>query len=192
MNIAALFGDAANIVRLRFDEAGHYRYSPTVTAAAITAIGVSHAAFFSQIAGGGFGVLAFAVILALLRWLLLARAVSAVLQYFGSPPLPLYGYTLAGNLLVLPSLGVFYFAEAGAVLHFWLIWTFWAQAAGFARIGRQSLFKVLAAYAVYLPAVLLAGNILFGLFAAAGWLNPEHITQNFTAMLQELQNGQDM
>lgn len=183
MNLLALVRDARDILFLRFAPAEEYRYAPPVLAAALAAIGITQAVSMMPMLGQGGAALAFGVAVGVLKWLVLSRAVHAVFRYFGAAPQSFYGYALAGELLTVPSLAVLYFPEAASVASIWLAWGFAAQTVGFARVGQQPLYRVFLAYVVYLLAMVLVGAVLFGVFAGAGWLNPEHIRENLQTIM---------
>ena len=172
MNLLALFNDAAAIVRLRYRPAEEYRYGAAVTAAVLLALGAIHSAAAAPLIGSGYGTVA------------LSHCIAAVLHYFGSPKLPLRGYILASEALALPTLLVMYLPDLAPLSLLWGLWTFWAQAIGLMRLGGQRGSRVLLGYLAGLFVMGIAYLLLFGIFAAAGWLDMEQALRNMQQMQQ--------
>lgn len=185
MNLLDLFYDAGNALRFRYKPAEAYRYGWGVFAAVMLAVGCVQAADLSVLLGHGNAVLAFGVVVALVRWLVLTRVMTALMHHYGSPRIPFLGYTLMTEALVLPGLLAFYLPPdwMGLVM-MWNVWTFWAQAAGFMQISGQSGMKVLFGYVLYFVVSVLLVGVIFGLFAAAGWLDAEQLLKNWQQMQQ--------
>ena len=178
MNLLALFNDAAAIVRLRYRPAEEYRYGAPVVAAVLLALGVIHSAAVAPLIGSGYGTVALSVLMIGVRWLALSQCISAVLHYFGAPRLPLRGYILASEALALPTLLVLYLPELAPLSLLWGLWTFWAQAIGLMRLGGQRGSRVLLGYLAGLLVMGIAYLMLFGIFAAAGWIDMEQALRN--------------
>lgn len=189
MNLLPLLRDCTDMMRLRYrDDAAAYRYDAPVFFLIIVALGALHAATLAPLFGSDMAVFAFAVVVAAVRWLVLTRAMTAVLHYFGSPQIPFLGYTLAGEALALPTVFFFYLPPAaGLIANAWLLWAFWAQTAGFMALSKQSLGKVLLGYIVYLLGSAVITYIFFTLFLAAGWLDADTLQKNLETFLQLLQ-----
>ena len=184
MNLLALFNDAAAIVRLRYRPAEEYRYGAAVTAAVLLALGAIHSAAVAPLIGSGYGTVALPVLMIGARWLALSHCIAAVLHYFGSPKLPLRGYILASEALALPTLLVMYLPDLAPLSLLWGLWTFWAQAIGLMRLGGQRGSRVLLGYLAGLLVMGIAYLLLFGIFAAAGWIDMEQALRNMQQMQQ--------
>ena len=128
------------------------------------------------------GTAAFAVGNTVLRWWVLSRCMRMVLHYFGSPRLPLSGYVLVTEALILPSVLVFYLPETAPFWLLWNAWAFWVQAIGFHHLSRQHVGKILLAYLLYALVSSVAGAVLMLLLVQAGWLDINLIMQNLEKM----------
>ena len=166
MNLLALFNDAAAIVRLRYRSAEEYRYGPPVVAAVLLALGAIHSAAVAPLIGSGYGTVALSVLM------------------IGAPKLPLRGYILASEALALPTLLVMYIPDLAPLSLLWGLWTFWAQAIGLMHLGGQRGSRVLLGYLAGLLVMGIAYLLLFGVFAAAGWIDMEQALRNMQQMQQ--------
>lgn len=120
------------------------------------------------------------------RWLLLTRAITAVLHYFGAPRIGFLGYTLATEALILPNIVLFYRPEWAHILMFWNVWIFWAQLAGFQRIGGVTQLRVLlCAYLVYWLAMGAYIAIMFALFTSGGWLDAAAVGESLKQHMEQ-------
>lgn len=170
-NLLPLMRDMGDVVLLRYRPIEHYRYGLPVFLITILGVGVANAVVLRPIFGYSQGILAFAIVFAILKWLLLTRATTGVLHYFGSPRIPFLGYALMTEALILPFLLLPYVPELSIFLSFWQLWIFWAQLLGFAVISQQPIGRVLIAYFVYALLTLFFGMIFLSLFDAAGWID---------------------
>lgn len=82
-NLFDLFRDALNAVRLRFQPAEQYDYGLPVFVAVMLGVGVTNAIMMRPILGDSMGIFAFGMVFAVLKWLLLTRALTEILHYFG-------------------------------------------------------------------------------------------------------------
>ena len=178
MNISQFFSDAGQVLRLRFREAGEYRYPLPLCLAVLAAVGAVQTPAAVPFFGSGHATLAFIMLLSLLRCVLLARAMSAVLAYFGGTRLPLFGYSVLTEALILPSVLVFYLPQTAPVWLFWSAWIFWVQCIGFYHIGKQGAGKVLLGYLAYFVATMMVGALLLSLFIMAGWFDLAVLQEN--------------
>ncbi|UOP04611.1 hypothetical protein [Conchiformibius kuhniae] len=179
MNISQLLNDAGQVLRLRYRAAAEYRYPLPVCLAVLVAVGAVQTPGAVPIFGGGDATAAFIILLSVLRCILLAKTMSAVLHYFGSEKLPLFGYCVLTEALILPSVLIFYLPESFApVFVFWSAWTFWVQCIGFYHLGKQGVFKILLGYLAYLLASLFAGALLLSLFVGMQWFDLAVLQEN--------------
>lgn len=176
--------DMWDILRLRFHTPEHYRYTLPAAAAVLLLLGIINAASMSPLFGREPAAVAFAVLLTAVKWLVLARAMRAVAGYYGGAKLPLWGYTLASEALAVPMLLLLYVPQAAMVGMVWQVWTFFAQATGFMRIGNISAGKVLLGYFLYLVGTLAVGTVLLMLFITAGWLDAEALNQQMKVIME--------
>ena len=177
--------DMWDILRLRFHAPEHYRYTLPAAAAVVLLLGVINAASMSPLFGREPAAIAFAVLLTAVKWLVLARAMRAVASYYGGgAKLPLWGYTLASEALAVPMLLLLYAPQLSALGMFWQVWTFFAQATGFMRIGNISAGKVLLGYFLYLVGTLAVGTVLLMLFITAGWFDADVLNRQMQEIMQ--------
>ncbi|MDO1509392.1 MULTISPECIES: hypothetical protein [unclassified Neisseria] len=177
-----LLRDMWDILRLRYRSPTEYLYTLPVLSAVLLLIGLVNAAGMSQLFGKSTAAIIFSVLLSIFKWLLLSRAMSGVLHYYGSPKLPFLGFVLATEALVIPALLVFYVPALGSIGIFWQVWTFWVQAIGFMKMGQQSAWKVLLGYIVYLVALMFFGSLLILLFTQMGWMDLQSINEQANAI----------
>ena len=175
--------DMLDVLRLRYKAPDDYRYTTPVILAVLLLIGLVNAASMSPLFGKSAGAVAFAVALTFLKWLILGRVMRGVLQYYGAPRLPLWGFVLVSEALIIPALAMLYAPVLALLGLFWQVWTFWVQAIGFMKMSGQSLWKVLLGYAAYLVVLMLAGSLLMMLFGAMGWLDLQSISEQVNGMM---------
>ncbi|WP_331838658.1 hypothetical protein [Neisseria animalis] len=174
-----------DILRLHYRNPEEYIYGLPVVAAVLLLLGVINAASMEPLFGSGTAAVVFAVLLTALKWLLLARMMQAVLHRYGAPRLPLLGFTLLSEALVIPMLAILYVPQLSAVLLFWQIWTFWVQIIGFMKMGNVSGWKVLLGYVAYFIATLLAGTVLLLVFVMFGWFDAELLNQRLESIVAQ-------
>lgn len=177
--------DMWDILRLRFHSPEHYRYTLPVVVAVLLLLGIINAASMSPLFGREPAAIAFAVLLTTVKWLMLARAMRAVIGYYGGgAKLPLWGYTLASETLAVPLMLLLYAPQLGTLGIVWQVWTFFAQATGFMRIGNVSAGKVLLGYFLYLVGTLAVGTVLLMLFVTAGWFDADVLNQQMKVIME--------
>ncbi|MCP1659100.1 hypothetical protein J2T37_000015 [Neisseria perflava] len=172
-----------NILRLRYRDPAAYRYTLPVILAVLLLLGVINAASMSPLFGSSPAAVAFSVLLTLVKWLVLGRAMRAVLHYYGAPRMQLWGFALASEALSVPMLAVLYVPQLASIGMFWQVWTFWVQAIGFMKMGNVSGWKVMLGYAAYFLGTLVIGSILLMLFIQAGWLDGNTLNQQLNAIM---------
>lgn len=184
-NLLPFVRDIGDVLRLRYHEIDHYRYGLPVFVMIMLAVGMANAVMMRPILGNSAGAMAFALVFAILKWLLLTRATTAVLHYFGSPRIPFLGYALLTEALILPVLLLPTLPEMALFVSVWNMWVFWAQLLGFAKISQQSVGRVLLAYVVYGLMTLIFGMIFLQLFVQAGWLDWDILEKNMANFLSQ-------
>ena len=96
--------DMWDVLRLRYRSPETYLYSPLVMTAVLLLLGVVNAASMSPLFGSGATAVCLSVILVIVKWLVLSRSMRKVLHYYGAPQLPLWGFILVSEALLLPLL----------------------------------------------------------------------------------------
>ncbi len=183
-----LLRDMLDILRLRYKHPAEYRYTLPTMAAVLLLIGLVNAAGMSPMLGNSPGVVAFAVALTVLKWLLLSRVMRNMLGYYGTnnaERLPLQGFVLASEALVVPALAMFYLPALGFIALFWQVWTFWVQAIGFIKMGQVSGMRVMLGYLVYVLLLMVAGALLLALFGQLGLMDLQSISEQMNTMMNE-------
>ena len=175
--------DMWDVLRLRYRSPETYLYSPLVMAAVLLLLGVVNAASMSPLLGSGAAAVCLSVILVIVRWLVLSRSMRKVLHYYGAPQLPLWGFILVSEALLLPLLLVLYVPALAAFALLWQAWVFVVQVRGLMWMGNATLGRVLVGYLLYGIGVLCVGTVILMLFIAAGWLDMETLNQNLQALM---------
>ncbi|WP_245911215.1 hypothetical protein [Neisseria iguanae] len=174
-----------NILRLRYRAPMEYLYTLPVITAVLLLLGVINAASMSSLFGQHPAAIMFAVLLTVVKWLVLSRAMRAVIHYYGGAPrLPLWGFTLASEALGIPILALFYVPQLASVALFYQVWIFWVQAIGFMKMGNISGWKIMLGYALYLLGTLATGSVLLILFIQAGWMDADMLNQQLQTIMQ--------
>ena len=174
--------DMWDVLRLRYRSPETYLYSPLVMAAVLLLLGVVNAANMSPLFGSGAAAVCLSVILVIVKWLVLSRSMRKVLHYYGAPRLPLWGFILVSEALLLPLLLVLYVPALAAFALLWQAWVFVVQVRGLMWMGNATLGRVLVGYLLYGIGVLCVGTVILMLFIAAGWLDMETLNQNLQAL----------
>ncbi|XXQ67529.1 hypothetical protein ACKLNO_07815 [Neisseriaceae bacterium B1] len=188
MNLWDLWRDAVNALRFRFQAAHDYRYGGMVFLVVALAIGVSNAVALLPALGQTAAVFMFGIVIGLGRWLILTRAMTSVLHYFGAPKIAFLGYTLATEALVLPNILLFYMPELASLLMFWNVWVFWAQLAGFRELsGGASGRALVCAYMAYFVGTGVFMGVMLALFTLGGWLNPQELGESLKTYMEHNQ-----
>ncbi len=105
-----------------------------------------------------------------------------VLHYYGAPRLPLWGFILVSEALLLPLLLVLYVPALAVFALLWQAWVFVVQVRGLMWMGNATVGRVLVGYVLYGIGVLCVGTVILMLFIAAGWLDMETLNQNLQAL----------
>lgn len=181
-----LLRDMWDILRLRYKAPQDYRYTLPAILAVLLLIGLVNAASMSPLFGNSSGAILFAVVLTFLKWLVLSVVMRGVLHYYGAPKMPLGGFTLASEALLIPALAVIYVPALGFIGIFWQVWTFWVQAIGYMKMGQVSGWRVLLGYAAYLVVLMLAGTLLMMAFGQLGLLDLQNLNEQMNTMMNEV------
>ena len=180
-----LLRDMWDILRLRYKHPAEYRYTLPTIAAVLLLIGLVNAAGMAPVFGKSAGMIAFAVLLTVVKWLLLGYVMRATLSYFGSERLPLWGFILASEALVIPALAMFYLPALGFVGLFWQVWTFWVQAIGLMKMGRVSGMRVILGYVVYALLLMVVGALLLAAFGQLGLIDLQALADQMNTIMNE-------
>lgn len=184
----SLLLDALDALRLRFHSAAHYRYHPTVVAAALAVVAAIAVGALSPLLGSPPGLVAFAFALTALKWLVLSIIMAAVLHYYGAPKMRLYGFIAMTELLATPLIATLYWPQSPILGFIGLLWQTWillVQIIGLARVSTQNAGKVLLGYAAYWLVLIPAISLLGMVFDLAGWLDIQAIGVEMQKMLQQ-------
>ena len=125
--------DMWDILRLRYKNPADYFYTLPVILAILLLLSMINAADMSLLLGVSTAAVIFAVLVTVIRWLILSRVMRYVLSRNGAPRLPLWGFILASEALMIPTLLVFYIdispksmnsikgtTEKGALPQYWV------------------------------------------------------------------------
>lgn len=175
--------DMWDVLRLRYRSPETYLYSPLVMAAVLLLLGVVNAASMSPLLGSGAAAVCLSVILVIVKWLVLSRSLRKVLHYYGAPQLPLWGFILVSEALLLPLLLVLYVPALAAFALLWQAWVFVVQVRGLMWMGNATAGRVLVGYLLYGIGVLCVGTVILMLFIATGWLDMEMLNQNLQTLM---------
>ena len=103
--------DMWDILRLRYKNPADYFYTLLVILAILLLLGMINAADMSPLLGVSTAAVVFGVLVTVIRWLILSRVMRYVLSINGAPRLPLWGFILASEALMIPALLVFYISR---------------------------------------------------------------------------------
>lgn len=182
-----LVRDAAQTLLFRYQAPEHYRYSPVAVTAVLVALGLQLAAAWAPVFGQAPGAIAFFLISMVLKWWVLSQVMRSMLHYFGAPLMPLGGFILATEALMLPSIVTLYSKELGMLAIFWSVWIFWAQAAGLIKMSGVNGLRVLMGYLAYAFILSLLNGAVMFLFLSLGWLD-NSVLQEFIGQFKTLLN----
>lgn len=171
--------DMWDVLRLRYKNPEEYRYSLPVNLAVLLLIGIVNAAASVPLLGKSTPLIVFAVLLTVLKCVILSRTMSAALRHQNAPRQPFWGFVLVTESLAVPLLLLFYVPSLASVGVFWQIWIFWVQIIGFMNTSKQRGGKVVLGYLMYALMTLIAGTLLIMVFAQAGWLDLQELSQQF-------------
>ena len=152
-------------------------------------LGIINAADMSLLLGVSTAAVVFAVLVTVIRWLILSRVMRYVLSKNSAPRLPLWGFILASEALMIPTLLVFYIPQSAPLLMVWKTWAFWTQAVGLMRIGQVKVWAILKGYFLSFCCFVVISGILLNLFTLAGWLDKATLMQNFEALMTSIEQA---
>lgn len=181
--------DMWDILRLRYKNPADYFYTLPVILAILLLLGMINAADMSPLLGVSTAAVVFGVLATVIRWLILSRVMRYVLSIKGAPRLPLWGFILASEALMIPALLVFYIPQITPLLMFWKTWAFWAQAVGLMKMGQVKVWTVFKGYLLYFCCIVLIIGILIQLFTLAGWFDKATLMQNFNALTAAMEQA---
>jgi len=181
--------DMWDILRLRYKNPADYFYTLPVILAILLLLGMINAADMSPLLGVSTAAVVFGVLATVIRWLILSRVMRYVLSIKGAPRLPLWGFILASEALMIPALLVFYIPQITPLLMFWKTWAFGAQAVGLMKMGQVKVWTVFKGYLLYFCCMVLIIGILIQLFTLAGWFDKATLMQNFNALMTAMEQA---
>lgn len=181
--------DMWDILRLRYKNPADYFYTLPVILAILLLLGMINAADMSPLLGVSTAAVVFGVLVTVIRWLILSRVMRYVLSINGTPRLPLWGFILASEALMIPALLVFYIPQITPLLMFWKTWAFWAQAVGLMKMGQVKVWTVFKGYLLYFCCMVVIIGIFIQLFTLAGWFDKATLMQNFNALMAAMEQA---
>ena len=181
--------DMWDILRLRYKNPADYFYTLPVILAILLLLGMINAADMSTLLGVSTAAVVFGVLVTVIKWLILSRVMRYVLSGNGAPRLPLWGFILASEALMIPELLVFYVPQITPLLMFWKTWVFWVQAVGLMQMGQVKVWTVFKGYLLYFCCMVLIIGILIQLFTLAGWFDKATLMQNFNALTAAMEQA---
>ena len=181
--------DMWDILRLRYKNPADYFYTLPVILAILLLLGMINAADMSTLLGVSTATAVFGVLVTVIKWLILSRVMRHVLSRNGAPHLPLWGFILTSEALMIPALLVFYVPQITPLLMFWKTWVFWVQAVGLMKMGQVKVWTVFKGYLLYFCCMVLIIGILIQLFTLAGWFDKTTLMQNFNALTAAMEQA---
>jgi hypothetical protein len=181
--------DMWDILRLRYKNPADYFYTLPVILAILLLLGMINAADMSPLLGVSTAAVVFGVLVTVIRWLILSRVMRYVLSINGAPRLPLWGFILASEALMIPALLVFYIPQITPLLMFWKTWAFGAQAVGLMKMGQVKVWTVFKGYLLYFCCMVVIIGIFIQLFTLAGWFDKATLMQNFNALIAAMEQA---
>lgn len=181
--------DMWDILRLRYKNPADYFYTLPVILAILLLLGMINAADMSPLLGVSTAAVVFGVLATVIRWLILSRVMRYVLSIKGAPRLPLWGFILASEALMIPALLVFYIPQITPLLMFWKTWAFGAQAVGLMKMGQVKVWTVFKGYLLYFCCMVVIIGIFIQLFTMAGWFDKATLMQNFNALMTAMEQA---
>lgn len=125
--------DMWDILRLRYKNPADYFYTLPVILAILLLLGMINAADMSTLLGVSTAAAVFGVMVTVIKWLILSRVMRYVLSRNDELRSPLWGFILASEALMIPTLLVFYIdispksmnsikgtTEKGALPQYWV------------------------------------------------------------------------
>ncbi len=181
--------DMWDILRLRYKNPADYFYTLPVILAILLLLGMINAADMSPLLGVSTAAVVFGVLVTVIKWLILSRVMRYVLSINGAPRLPLWGFILASEALMIPALLVFYIPQITPLLMFWKTWAFWVQAVGLMQMGQVKVWTVFKGYLLYFCCMVVIIGIFIQLFTLAGWFDKATLMQNFNALMAAMEQA---
>lgn len=181
--------DMWDILRLRYKNPADYFYTLPVILAILLLLGMINAADMSTLLGVSTAAAVFGVLVTVIKWLILSRVMRYVLSGNGAPRLPLWGFILASEALMIPALLVFYVPQITPLLMFWKTWAFGAQAVGLMKMGQVKVWTVFKGYLLYFCCMVVIIGIFIQLFTLAGWFDKATLMQNFNALTAAMEQA---
>lgn len=181
--------DMWDILRLRYKNPADYFYTLPVILAILLLLGMINAADMSPLLGVSTAAVVFGVLVTVIRWLILSRVMRYVLSINDAPRLPLWGFILASEALMIPALLVFYIPQITPLLMFWKTWAFGAQAVGLMKMGQVKVWTVFKGYLLYFCCMVVIIGIFIQLFTLAGWFDKATLMQNFNALMAAMEQA---
>ena len=181
--------DMWDILRLRYKNPADYFYTLPVILAILLLLGMINAADMSPLLGASTAAVVFGVLVTVIRWLILSRVMRYVLSINSAPRLPLWGFILASEALMIPALLVFYIPQITPLLMFWKTWAFGAQAVGLMKMGQVKVWTVFKGYLLYFCCMVVIIGIFIQLFTLAGWFDKATLMQNFNALMAAMEQA---
>ena len=181
--------DMWDILRLRYKNPADYFYTLSVILAILLLLGMINAADMSPLLGVSTAAVVFGVLVTVIRWLILSRVMRYVLSINGAPRLPLWGFILASEALMIPALLMFYIPQITPLLMFWKTWAFGAQAVGLMKMGQVKVWTVFKGYLLYFCCMVVIIGIFIQLFTLAGWFDKATLMQNFNALMAAMEQA---
>ena len=181
--------DMWDILRLHYKNPADYFYTLPVILAILLLLGMINAADMSPLLGVSTAAVVFGVLATVIRWLILSRVMRYVLSIKGAPRLPLWGFILASEALMIPALLVFYIPQITPLLMFWKTWAFGAQAVGLMKMGQVKVWTVFKGYLLYFCCMVVIIGIFIQLFTLAGWFDKATLMQNFNALMAAMEQA---
>lgn len=184
-----LFYDAGNVLRFRYFDLSHYRYSLAVYIGVLLLLGLINALGVLPLLGRDTTLVAMSVVLTALKCGVLALVAHWLLKTKQSkqPITAWFGFVLATEATTVPVLLIFYFPELAMLGGVWQGFIFVAQWIGFKHISQASLMKIFLMYLAYGVATLLISVLLFMAADMLGWIDAEVLNQKMQAVINNMQ-----
>ena len=181
---------AGAAVVLRFRPARFYAYGLPVFVLVWAAVGVVNAVALKPFLGASDAAIAFGFLTAVTRFLVLTRVFWDMLRASDGERVPVWGYVLATEALVIPTLFALPYPETRSWVGLWHTWCFWAQFAGAVAISGQRPLRVAGAYLVYWLVSSLLLFVFLLMFVSSGWLDAQELNANALKLLEAMQARQ--
>ena len=190
MNLWLLVRQAGAAAVLRFRPARFYAYGLPVFVLVWAAVGVVNAVALKPFLGASDAAIAFGFLTAVTRFLVLTRVFWDMLRASNGERVPFWGYVLATEALVIPTLFALPYPETRSWVGLWHTWCFWAQFAGAVAISGQRPLRVAGAYLVYWLVSSLLLFVFLVMLVSSGWLDAQELNANALKLLEAMQARQ--